>query len=204
MTDGGCQCRRGGGCPIACEEDDVDWSDPARRASRQAFEGHWTLRHPGRAATARGRARQECQDRDGAARAPSTSPFVGDVVGQALREGTPPGCTAPCLTKLRLPVDILGNGTAGEHRAFTAPELVPQDAALRPRVEANALISLARAWWQSGDAADCKSANAGSIPAQASSQRTFDRRPCVDGSALSKHRAFAPGLPHRRKALDPG
>ena len=64
---------------------------------------------------------------------------------------------------------MLRIGTAGEHRAFTVPKLVSQDAALRLRVEANALILLARAWWQSGDAADCKSANAGSIPAQASS-----------------------------------
>lgn len=203
MTDGGCQCRRGEGCPIAREEDDVDLerpSAPRRSASlRRAFDP------PTSRPSNRSRSSSSGMPGPRRRRPRSVDVTLRRRRGRArLREGTPPGCTAPCLTKPRLPVDILGNGTAGEHRAFTAPELVPQDAALRPRVEANALISLARAWWQSGDAADCKSANAGSIPAQASSQRTFDRRPCVDGSALSKHRAFAPGLPHRRKALDPG
>src|SRR5215216_1038793 len=28
--------------------------------------------------------------------------------------------------------------------------------------------------------------------------------PCMVGNALSKHRAFAPGLPRRRETLDPG
>ena len=41
------------------------------------------------------------------------------------------------------------------------------------------------AWWQSGYAADCKSAYAGSIPAQAS-----NRRSCMGAAALPKDRAL--------------
>ena len=47
------------------------------------------------------------------------------------------------------------------------------------------------AWWQSGYVADCKSVNAGSIPAQASTPRVRNCPPCLQEDALPKHRPFA-------------
>ena len=57
------------------------------------------------------------------------------------------------------------------------------------------------AWWQSGYAADCKSAYAGSIPAQASIDSMPQPPTCVQRDALSKDRVFASGYRRRDRFL---
>ena len=50
---------------------------------------------------------------------------------------------------------------------------------------------LAPAWWQSGYVADCKSVNAGSIPAQASTRRQWILHSCLRKERSAKRPRLA-------------